>query len=292
MKKYGFRIKSNRTGLIPILVTIIFLASFPGHGLAHEPLFGLGPHTIFKGGIGIESKFEKEHATGSLQIEGRTFLHTEIMYGITGNVAITLSAPTVLNHTQTLGPDKISGSGIGDISLRTKYRFWRNDKPGMQNSAAVILGIKLPTGDYEISPPLGSGSTDYLFAITAAHESRRWYYFGDVRYRLNTRTNTVQYGNYLLADAAFGVRPWLTEYMKPDLVVMIEANWESLERNKVEEGQIADSGGKLLFISPGFFLTYRNWAFKGGLQIPVSRRLNGAQPKTDYRFALAIETHF
>jgi len=39
-------------------------------------------------------------------------------------------------------------------------------------------------------------------------------------------------------------------------VVMIEANWESLERNKINGRKAPDSDGELLFISPGFFFAY------------------------------------
>ncbi|NOY57845.1 MAG: hypothetical protein GXO75_02795, partial [Calditrichaeota bacterium] len=85
--------------------------------------------------------------------------------------------------------------------------------------------------------------------------------------------------------------PWLTEYLKPDLVVMAELNWESLQQNKIDGQIMANSGGDRLFLSPGIFFTLRNWAIKGGLQIPLWQKMNGSQRKTDYRYALAIEVH-
>ena len=283
--------KFIRTGsLLSLFTTMLLLLSLsPTKLLAHEPIFGLGPNTIFKGGFGIETKYEKELLTGVDEPERTTSFRAEIMYGVTGDLAVTLSVPTIFGYTKRDGEG--SRSGIGDISFRTKYRFWRDDKPGVQDAAAVIIGIKLPTGDYENTPALGSGSTDYLFALAAARASRRWYYFGNVRYRLNTKGNTIQFGNLFLADAAFGVRPWLTEYLKPDLVVMVELNWESRQRSKTEGQIMANSGGDRLFLSPGIFLTLRNWAIKGGVQIPLWQKMNGSQRETDYRYALAIEVH-
>jgi len=284
-------LKFIKTASLVSLYATILLSFSPTNLFAHEPIFGLGPHVVFKNGFGIETEYESERMSAGSETEKRTSFHTEIMYGVTGDLAVTLSVPTILGRTVGEAVGNIPRTGLGDISLRTKYRFWRVDRPGIQDAAAVIFGLKLPTGDYENTPPLGSGSTDVLFALAAARESRRWYYFGNVRYRLNTNGSTMQFGNRFLADVAFGVRPWLTEYLKPDLVVMVEANWESLQRNKINGTELRDSGGEMLFISPGFFLTLRNWAFKGGIQFPVNQELNGPQAKTDYRFALAIEIH-
>ncbi|NIA29914.1 MAG: hypothetical protein GWP06_08405 [Actinobacteria bacterium] len=281
--------KTHKRKPLLLLCAMLLLSLSPANLFAHEPIFGLGPHVVFKGGFGIETEYAKELLAGVNELESTTSLRTEIMYGATGNLAVTLSAPTIFGHKTGNGTE--SSSGIGDISLRTKYRFWRDDKPGIQDAAAVIIGIKLPTGDYESTPPLGSGSTDVLFALAAARESRRWYYFGNVRYRLNSKGNTIRFGNRFFADAAFGVRPWLTEYLKPDLVVMVELNWEAMQPNKIDNQIVANSGGDQLFLSPGIFFTLRNWAIKGGLQIPLLQKLNGLQRETNYRYALAIELH-
>lgn len=260
---------------------------------AHEPIFGLGPHTIFKGGTGIEMEFEGEKASGSGEKEREYVLHTEIIYGITADLAVTLAVPYFLDRKSDAGGVERSSSGMGEILVRTKYRFWRKDSLGMQDAAAFIVGIKLPTGDDDKTPKLGSGSTDFLFGLTAARESLVWFYFGDIRYRLNTEgSGDLEKGDRFFVDLAIGIRPWLVDYLKPDLVVLAELNWETLMRNKLDGAHIEDSGGSLLFISPSFFFTYRNWAVKGGVQLPVYQYLYGEQPEVDYRFKLAIETHY
>ena len=38
--------------------------------------------------------------------------------------------------------------------------------------------------------------------------------------------------------------------------------------------------------------TYRNYAVKAGVQLPVASNLNGVQTETDYRAALEFEGHF
>ncbi len=119
---------------------------------AHEPIFGIGPHVVFRGGIGIETEIEMERASGAGEVERDVVLHTEILYGVTEDFAVTLAVPSVLRREYEIGAGLESSSGLGDVSLRAKYRFWRHDSPGTQDSAALVFGAKLPTGDAGADP--------------------------------------------------------------------------------------------------------------------------------------------
>ncbi len=166
-----------------IIISAIVLLS--GVGNAHEPLFGIGPHTLYKYGFAIESELAREGSNSSLQ--------WELAYGLTADWTVTAEIPQ-LNLTGI--------SGLGDVLLRTKYRFYRKDEPGASNQAALAFGVKLPTGNK--SAALGSGSTDILTGLTVARESRRWYYFGDIRYRANTKNGNMKRGNVFKYDLAWG----------------------------------------------------------------------------------------
>ena len=259
---------------------------------AHEPIFGLGPHVIYKGGVGVEVEIDGERSSGNQKTKRELAINTEIIYGITADLAATLVIPGILDKVNETETEYQSSSGFGDLSLRLKYRFWRRDTPGTQDSAAIILGGKFPTGDENEKPKLGSVSTDLLFGLAVARESRRWYYFGDFRYRLNTEDDQFKVGDKIFADAAIGIRPWPTEYLEPDWVFLVETNWETQQRNELFGRDVSDSGGNSLFISPAFFFTYRNLAVKGGVQVPIYQNLYGNQPDIDYRFALGVEYHF
>lgn len=277
-----------------IVITSVFLAVFctSGPGYAHEPIFGLGPHTIFKDGLGLEMEIEGEKASGKGEVEKDFTIHTELIYGLTTDLSATLAVPYIIDRTSEAAGVKQSSSGPGDVSLRAKYRFWRKDGPGVQDAAAAVVGVKLPTADEGKTPGLGSGSTDFLLGLTAARESLLWYWFGDLRYRINTKGSSGRKaGDRFFADLAAGIRPWPPEYLRPDLVVLVELNCEYLKKTELNGTDIADSGGKRMFFSPAFFLTYRNWAVKAGVQLPVYQDMNGEQTGTDYRFKLAVELH-
>jgi len=216
-----------------ILTGIITL---PLISFAHEPIFGLGPGTIFKGGIGIEIEYEREG-----NAEG---LASELLYGITEDLSVTLRA-----FTGFRGPKS--------YAARLKWRLWKRYAPGTVDAAALIGGAL-------ISP---EGKTFPLVAAATGHESRRWYFFADVRY-----------ADRFYIDGAVGIRPWLTEYLRPDLVILTEVNYEAKDSFRV------------LFLSPAFFFTYRNVAVKGGIQLPVSKSREAE--KVENRGAISVEVHF
>ena len=60
---------------------------------AHEPIFGLGPHVIYKGGVGVEVEIDGERSSGNQKTDEELAIDTEIIYGITSDLAATLIIP-------------------------------------------------------------------------------------------------------------------------------------------------------------------------------------------------------
>lgn len=265
-----------------IAITVIRPAS------AHEPIFAPGAHTHSKGLHEISLEYQRKRASGAGQKETEQELALEYEYGLTANWTAKVDVPIVDKSVINDG-----STGIGDITLSTKYRFLRKDLPGKQFSTSALFQIKLPTGDDDRTPRLGSGSTDFTGGLLHGLESRRWYYNTDARYRLNTEGGGgLKKGNKVLLDLVGGVRPVLTSYKKPDTVLFFEFNWENAERDSLNGGDVADTGGWELFASPGVFWTYRFFAVTAGVQIPIAENLNGSQPTSDYRFKLTTKYSF
>lgn len=217
----------------------VLLASLllPVLSFAHEPIFGLGPGTIFKGGVGVETEYEREGSE-----EG---LATELLYGLTEDVSVTFRAFNDFSRFQS-------------YAGRVKFRLWKRYMPGTLDSFSVIVGV-IQSAERNVSYG--------LVGAAVGRESRRWYFFADVRS-----------ADKFYLDGAVGIRPWLTEYLKPDLVLLTEFNYES-------KGDYT-----VYFLSPAFFFTYRNLAIKGGVQIPVekSERAKGVESRS----AFSVEVHF
>lgn len=264
-----------------IISQLALVVLFMSSARAHDPVFGLGPHVLFKGGVEIAPQVitaEKE--------DGRdTEAGIDLTYGLTGDWAAGIELPYVSKSGST------DNSGFGDIRLFTKYRFWRRDSLGVQQSASVLARVKFNTSADGL-PSLGSGSTDGMFGLAYGYESRKWYRWASVRYRINGENSVgLQNGNKLLVDLVGGVRLKRTSYDEPDTVWLLELNGEHTERSALNGPSTTNNGGTEWFISPGIFWTLRNFAVKAGVQIPVTSDLNGDQAGTDYRARLVLEWH-
>jgi len=250
---------------------------------AHDPIFGQGPHVLFKDGFEVATEFHSSKKGDELENE----FGLELKYGITGDWAMGIEIPYAVKAE---GGE--SSTGLGDSAIFTKYRFWRKDTQGLQESAAISLKVISDTGNENASPSLGTGTTDSVIGLSYGYEGRTWYRWASVRHRQNgTTSNGLKRGSKTLVDFVVGVRPTLTKYTEPDMVYLLELNGELGDRATLNGNSIANSGGDEWFISPGFMWTVKNFAIRGGVQLPVSSNLNGAQDKSDYRMKLSFEWH-
>jgi hypothetical protein len=255
---------------------------------AHNPIFTPGPHVVYQGGLEVTIGYVRDRASGAGETETEQEIELELEYGLTADWTAEIELPYLDKDVNDDG-----SSGLGDIVLRSRYRFLRLDTPGVQRSAAVLAQVKLPTGDDDGSPRLGSGSTDFVGGLLYGHESRRWYYNLAARYRLNTEGGDgLEKGDRQFLDLVGGVRPVLTGYLEPDAVVFLELNWENAGRDERNGVTLGDTGGWELFLSPGLFATYRNVALRTGVQIPIAENLDGNQPTSDYRFKFELKYTF
>ncbi|MAT51173.1 MAG: hypothetical protein CMK32_08320 [Porticoccaceae bacterium] len=251
--------------------------------LAHDPVFGLGPHTLYKGGVEIHFGSHQEKAGD----ERATESEIQFKYGLTSDWVAGIGVPYV-RSTGHRGSD----SGRGPTSLSTKYRFWRNDLPGAQESSAVVARMILDDGDMGHGQAEREGN-DYLLGLTYGYEGRKWYRWASLRRRFNgDAENGAARPDKWLADLVVGIRPIPTEYLEPDWVWMLELNYEHTEHiTGAFNGSPQRIGGDQWFLSPGLMWTYRNFAVKAGVQLPVYDDLSGDQEADDYRALVELEWH-
>lgn len=251
---------------------------------AHDPVFGPGPHTLFQGGWEVHTGLHRERGRD----ERETEFEAELGYGLTADWVAGAAFP--VKRIEEHGEQT---TGAGDLALFTKYRFRRHDTLGAQDSAALLVKGIFGTGDDTGEPAVGTGSNDYVLGLTWGREGTKWYRWASVRYRVNGENDAgLRRGNPLLVDLAGGIRPEIGGYRDPDTVWMVELNGELVERAERNGRTLANTGGDEWFVSPGFMWTWRNFAVKGGLQIPVVRDRHDAESESDYRILLETEWHF
>ena len=118
------------------------------------------------------------HTAGDIPSTARpTFSHEgdiNFTWGFYKDFDLTVIVPIVTNHFSPPGEPQVGGTGLGDLLVLAKYRFYRRDSPRGTTQASVTLGPKLPTGTnrlnrYEMGFPARriaarSGSTDLFLA--------------------------------------------------------------------------------------------------------------------------------
>jgi hypothetical protein len=117
-------------------------------------------------------------ASGSIPATARPTFSNEndinFTWGFYKDFDLTVILPIVTSHFSPPGAPQVGGTGLGDLLVLAKYRFYRRDSPRGTTQASVTLGPKLPTGSTGLTGrggrrlPVGlqpgSGSTDMFLA--------------------------------------------------------------------------------------------------------------------------------
>ncbi len=265
--------------------TPVFAYGFASLVFAHEPVFSLGPETIWDGGWGLGGEFEFDGDKN----ENTSALHYEVIYGVTTDLSLSIAIPQILARKAAGATAK----GLGDIQVRAKREIYRKDLLGAQHKITVIAGVKLPTGDDDARPAVGSGTTDYLLGVSYGYESRTLYQFLTARHRLNAGAGGNDPGRRFTLDGAVGYRPLQREYTQWDLVVLLEGNAEVFSGYQTGGASSAGDVNSRIMLGPSvLFSPNPRWMVKGGAQTLVFDNLGGTQDRAKNRFMFGVETHF
>lgn len=93
-----------------------------------------------------------------------------LLYGVTDWLTIRAGVPLEDRYVDLPGDGSGSGSatGLGDFIIDPKILVYRN-KAGYPR-AALLAGIRFPTGDSDGSPALSDGSTDFVGGAAVTHK--------------------------------------------------------------------------------------------------------------------------
>jgi len=301
---------------------------FAGRASAHHPSGGVGlgqtgpirttPATTLSGGmfsLAVQAEFidlDSYSDSELLEFSGRgKDAHTAdsvfhsilgIGYGITNNLTVSLNIPyeqvNNIREAHSDEPDEIhqhgDSKGIGDMTIMAQYRFLKTDDKW---EAAVLGGLKIPTGKtndrdihgetFEAEFLPGSGAWSPIFGLAATKKFNRISLDANVQYTIRNGgtqiTNLGDLFNYNTAvsyRAANGDLAW-------DLILEVNGEWK--EKQKTRGAWDSNSGGHMIFISPGtrIVMGKKVSAFLS-VGIPVLQDLNGIQDDTDYKGLFGI----
>ncbi|GBG15423.1 TonB-dependent receptor [Novimethylophilus kurashikiensis] len=182
---------------------------------------------------------------------------------------------------------------IGDIQAVARYAFYQ----GMNDTAGVRFGLKLPTGSIsqsngsekaERSLQPGTGSTDGVLGLyyNRREGAANWFVQGTWQQVIHERDD-FRPGRQLALDA--GVSYAAT----PDWSLMLQVNAQHKSRDSGANAEAEDSGGRYVFLTPGVsYKASKDIQVYGFIQKPIYQDVNGVQLTADWSAAMGVSMQF
>lgn len=203
--------------------------------------------------------------------------------GLTGNWSMSIQAP--LTHRSVSERSSFdSDTGIGDLTLQFKYRFWQDDfGPVDTIRASVFAGAELPTGNSAFS----SESVDPIVGAVITYISGRHGFNQALSWKFNTDGMEEPWragdskDDLLRFDTAYLYRLLPEEYGAE----FVASTYAVLELN----GFYETNGDTEIFISPGLLYEAPTFALEASVQIPLYQQLDR---RAEARYTLVLGVRF
>ena len=227
-----------------------------------------------------------------VRVRGQIFV---LPYEVVSNRLVVMAAVPYLDKSLETGSpasrQELSANGLGDLAFAAKVNVFQRDRPDQTTRAALFGRLKLPTApDDELGPDgaplprplqLGTGSVDYSAGISLTHSVGPLGLSGALTHDFNTASDEFAFSDVFHFDVALGYRvmPRIYDtFPAKQINVYVEANGTVSGRSTQSGGAVADSGGNVLWLSPGVqFIPTGGFLIEATYQIPVRQDLNGTQ---------------
>jgi len=221
----------------------------------------------------------------------RLVSRTVFGYGVTSKLALFGALPLV-NITRESGGMSTSEFGLGDAALFARYEVYRADRPGRTLRIAPFAGARLPTGR---EGKTGDGSLDVFGGIIATVGSTQWLLDSQLRYDQNRAADGFERGDSISVESSFQYRlapGRIGRDTRAFVFGVLELSANRYQRNRVSGVTDPNSGGFLLYLTPGIQYSAQRWIADLGVKIPVINDLNGTALEPDYSIVTSVRVNF
>jgi hypothetical protein len=182
--------------------------------------------------------------------------------------------------------------GFGDLRFLVRQTVHARDALQRTSRLGLLAGLEIPLGKDEFS----SHSTDYQFGAVYTLQDGRHELDADLTYKINTEGRGRELGDEVQYNLAYEVRispwEWPERGTPSQIYLVIEANGKTRQETRNDGMKLGNTGGTIVFLSPGIQLVTRRVIYEGSIQIPVVQDLNGTQVGTDFVAVGGIRVQF
>jgi len=283
-----------------LAVLALFTAS-----VGAAPLRTHSPGTGVYRGFALDAWLAVGDERGGGQDLRETVEEIELRYTPATRWSFALTVPRVERSARLAGVGERSLSGLGDLAITGKYRFFRRLGQWGDRQAALEVGLKLPTGDSRapVDPrfPLslrralqpGSGSTDCFVDLSYQQAHGRFVQAADLGYRQNGEDLGYRFGDeaHLDLDAEAIALP--REYETPghELFTLLEAILVRRAADTYRGAPLAGTRRTELLLVPGLeYVATEQLSLGLSVALPVLSQVDREGRKS--RWNLRIEARY
>ncbi|RKZ63023.1 MAG: hypothetical protein DRQ44_10445 [Gammaproteobacteria bacterium] len=261
--------------------------------------------------------FAADGLEGVHSIDKITSTSLSLSYGVTDDLSVNARLPYIerKNIRESEIEDGVpeahthgDSSGVGDLLILAQYQVSNSEK----TDVAIQFGIKTPTGETEVKDKdgvrfetefqPGSGSWDYLLGTSISKNINAFCYHANILYNKTTEgSQSTEIGYALSYNAALSYRLGFDEnhdhasHDHNDLEVtgvewdlLIELNGETRAKNEISGIEDENSGGSILFLSPGVRVSAGKFGGFISVGMPIIENQNGKQTDIDTRIVAGL----
>lgn len=263
--------------------------------------------TVYKGGaVTPRLSFVKQHL-GNLNVNRQLF-NLSVSYTPSPRVQLEVEVPlsrTTFDNQLTSG----ASAGLGNITLWSKYRFFRKVKTYGDRQAAARFGLELPTGQKD-APTLAqlnasafvrqqltpiSGGLSPHFDLAFSQAGGRVIFGGNAEGIVRTQRDGFRMGHEvrLNTDLEYVLLP--RKYVAPggELFVILETTFVHRGVGRLGGGPVAGSKSTEYYLAPGFqYAAAPQFVIEGSFQFPVMRNSGPLVLRTDRNILFGVRYLF
>lgn len=215
-----------------------------------------------------------------------------LVYGITPRLTAFATIPFLLHRdVDARGKRVRSDSAVGDLTLLGRYTFFVDDYAPLSTRRVALLGsVKLPTG----AERFGTPTFDPMLGAVGTWAANRHELDVDGLYTITTERKDFEAGDRLSYDVAYRYRLWPARFGRRAMQLngIVELNGAWTDQARRDGRTVRNSGGHILFLSPGVQFVTTRWILEASVQLPVLQDLNGPQLETDVIAVLSLRLPF
>lgn len=242
-----------------------------------------------------------------------------LTYGVSDDLMLTVRVPYLMRDGVRTGhfhggvpevEDEGGGSGVGDIAAMLEWRFVRSEN----TDVALLGGVKAPTGRENVHNDLGeafasefqpgSGSWDFMLGAAVTQRVAHWSFDGSGLYTIAGKNDA---DDDLGDRFAYGVSASYRVLGHPphhqhagigagyhgpcvDLALELNGEWHGRQHEAGERDP--NSGGHVLFLSPGVRVVQGPTAGYLTLGTPIVTDMRGVQAEPEFRLTAGLSRRF